>query len=53
MAGWPLQEGLEVTAEEVGAARGGASEGREDEVVVLPEKTRGKSFLVLARPVAF
>jgi hypothetical protein len=41
-----------VAAEEVGAALGGAREGREDEVVILPEGTRGAPFLVLARTVA-
>ena len=43
-----FQEGLEVAAEEVGAACGGAREGREDAVVVLPEGTRGEPFFVLA-----
>jgi hypothetical protein len=32
-----LQEGLEVAAQKVGATRGGACEGREDEIVVMPE----------------
>jgi hypothetical protein len=41
-----------VAAEEVGAARRGAREGREDEVVVLPEGTGGEPFLVLKGPVA-
>jgi hypothetical protein len=41
-----------VAAKEVGAALGGAREGREDDVVVLPEGTRGEPFLVLARTVA-
>jgi hypothetical protein len=41
-----------VAAEEVGAALGGSREGREDEVLVLPEGTRGVPFLVLARAVA-
>jgi hypothetical protein len=53
--GWQLcnfQEGLEVAAEEVGAARGSARDGREDEVVVLPEWIGGEPFLVLKEPVA-
>ncbi len=41
-----------MAAEEVGAARGGAREGWEDEVVVVPEGAGGEPFLVLARPVA-
>ena len=45
--GWwicSFQEGLEVAAEEVGAALGGVREGWEDEIVVLPEGTGGEPF---------
>jgi hypothetical protein len=41
-----LQEGLEVAAKKVGAARGGAREGREDEIVVMPERAGREPFFV-------
>src|SRR5215210_2436306 len=47
-----LQEGFEVAAEEVGAAHGGARDGREDEPVVLPERAHPEPLLVLAGAVA-
>src|SRR5215204_6274013 len=46
-----LWEGLEVAAERVGAARGGGCDGREDEIVVLPERVDRKPLFVLMCPV--
>jgi hypothetical protein len=43
----PFEEGLEVAAEEVGGASGCARDGREDEVVVLPEGSGREPFLAM------